>query len=287
MERKRAKIQADAPSRAYPLWVAIFIILFTVILTLAAFFLCRGVSGTGDMFADPVTASLLGVPTKDSVPAADAVSGEGGNERCFSRVVVDPGHGGEDGGAQSRSGLFEKDVNLSVSLYLRDLLEAAGVPVVMTRTEDKLLYDRTVDFKGRKKALDLAARLSIARSVPDSLLVSVHMNAFPQTQYSGMQVWYAPADLHSGDIARCVQSRSLWLDPGNRRRVKAAGQNIYLLHNLDTPAILVEGGFLSNPEEALHLGDAEYQKKLAFVIFSGIMEAADHSQYRAECFGHG
>jgi N-acetylmuramoyl-L-alanine amidase len=142
----------------------------------------------------------------------------------------------------------------------------------MTRTEDVLLYDRGADYEGRKKVLDLAARLAIADETEDSLLVSIHMNAFPQTQYSGMQVWYGTADARSREIAQSVQSAALTLRPDNNRQIKAAGSNIFLLDNLDTPAILVECGFLSNPEEASRLGDEEYQKQLAFVIFGAIAE---------------
>lgn len=187
------------------------------------------------------------------------------------RVVIDPGHGGEDSGALSAAGLEEKDVNLVVSLYLRDYLEAAGIPVVMTRTADKLLYDPQADFHGRKKQMDLNSRLHTAQAVPDSLLVSIHMNSFPQSQYKGMQVWYATGDPRSMEAASAVQSQAIQLDADNHRRIKAAGSNIFLLDRLDTPGILVEGGFLSNPAEAERLADAQYQKELAFVIFTGVM----------------
>ena len=185
-------------------------------------------------------------------------------------VVIDAGHGGEDCGALSAAGLLEKDVNLAVAFALRDLLEANGIPVVMTRTEDVLLYDRGADYKGRKKVLDLAARLAVANETEDSLFVSIHMNAFPQTRYSGMQVWYGTRDERSRDVAQSVQTAALALQPDNNRKIKAAGSNIFLLDNLDTPAILVECGFLSNPEEASRLGDEEYQKQLAFIIFGAI-----------------
>ena len=189
--------------------------------------------------------------------------------RC---VVIDAGHGGEDCGALSTEGLLEKDVNLAVAFALRDLLEANGIPVVMTRTEDVLLYDRGADYQGRKKVLDLAARLAIADETEDSLLLSIHMNAFPQTQYSGIQVWHGTHDERSREIAQSVQTAALTLQPDNNRQIKAAGSNIFLLDNLDSPAILVECGFLSNPEEASKLGDAAYQKQLAFMIFGAISE---------------
>ena len=91
-------------------------------------------------------------------------------------IILDAGHGGEDGGAVSSSGALEKDLNLSLTLLLRDMLRANGIHVILTRESDALLYDRNVDFHGRKKALDLAARKTIAESTPNSLFVSIHMN---------------------------------------------------------------------------------------------------------------
>lgn len=214
------------------------------------------------------------VPTSGNV-TSDTGDGADTTDRFpWSCVVIDAGHGGEDGGAQSATGLYEKDVNLAVATYLRDYLEAAGIPTVMTRTEDKLLYDPTSDYKGRKKVLDLAARLEIATSVPDSLFISIHMNAFPQTQYSGLQVWYSPAHPASEQVAGRIQAEALRLDPGNHRRIKAAGSGIFLLDRLDTPAVLVECGFLSNPDEAARLGDAAYRRRLAFVIFTALTAGA-------------
>ncbi len=189
-------------------------------------------------------------------------------------VVLDAGHGGEDGGAVSASGLYEKDVNLAVARLLRDLLTANGVRVVMTRDEDILLYDKTVDYHGRKKALDLAARRKIGEETPNSIFVSIHMNAYPKPQYSGLQVWYSPNNAYSRMLAEAVQDNvKSELQPNNTRQVKAGTKSIYLLHHLTSPAILVECGFLSNPTEAEHLASEEYQRQLAFLIFASIMQA--------------
>lgn len=187
-------------------------------------------------------------------------------------VVIDAGHGGEDGGASSVGGVVEKDVNLAVAKALCDLLTANGIPVVMTRTEDILLYDRGVDYKGHKKSLDLATRKAIADSTENCIFISIHMNAFPDTRYSGLQVWYSPNHPTSQTLAQLVQDAALALDPNNNRRIKAANSQIYLLHHATCPAILVECGFLSNPQEAEKLGDPTYQHALAFVIFSAVCQ---------------
>ena len=210
------------------------------------------------------------------VAYTDAPAGDG--DRPITVVVIDAGHGGEDGGASSASGVVEKDVNLAVAFALRDLFEAAGIPVVMTRTEDILLYDRGVNFQGRKKVLDLAARQLIAEKTAQaaseeggaSLFISIHMNAFPAPQYSGMQVWYGVGDPLSREMADAIQTASLTLMPNNRRKTKAAGSSIYLLDRIQTPAVLVECGFLSNPDEAARLGTDDYQRQVALAIFTGI-----------------
>ena len=222
---------------------------------------------------------LGGTPLGRERGVAYADAPVGGETPPITVVVIDPGHGGEDGGASSASGVVEKDVNLSVAFALRDLFEAAGIPVVMTRTEDILLYDRGVNFQGRKKALDLAARQLVAEKVASaaaegggaSLFISIHMNAFPAPQYSGMQVWYGVGDPISQEIADSIQAASLSIMPDNRRKTKAAGSSIYLLDRIRTPAVLVECGFLSNPEEAERLADGAYQRALAAVIFAGVV----------------
>lgn len=210
------------------------------------------------------------VPYQDT---AGTATGDAPSITGMYAVVIDAGHGGEDGGASSAAGLVEKDVNLSVALALRDLFEAAGVHVVMTRTEDKLLYDRNVDFQGRKKVLDLAARRLVAEKTAqeaDCLFLSIHMNAFPQIQYSGMQVWYGVGDPRSQEVAAAIQSASVALMPDNHRKIKPAGSNIYLLDRIRTPAVLVECGFLSNPDEAERLSQEAYRHALAAVIFAAV-----------------
>ena len=226
-----------------------------------------------------LTAFLLGgSPTARAraTPRTEAAGGSESASRPFACVVIDAGHGGEDGGASSAAGLVEKNVNLAVSFALRDLLEAAGVPVVMTRTEDKLLYDRNMNYQGRKKVLDLAARRLVAEKTAaeyggDCLFISIHMNAFPQPQYSGMQVWYGTGDPRSADAAETIQAASVSLMPNNHRKIKPAGSSIYLLDRIKTPAVLVECGFLSNPDEAARLGETAYQNAIAAAIFSGIV----------------
>lgn len=231
--------------------------------------LCFSVWGSSRLLAREATADTRNTVSTDAAPDGDGTENSPG---CIRAVIIDAGHGGEDAGAISATGTYEKDINLSVATQLRDMLEAAGVPVVMTRTEDKLLYDRNVDFEGRKKVLDMAARLNVVTAVRDPLLVSIHMNAFPQSKYHGAQVWYGGQDARSAVIAEAIQARIHAWQPDNDRRIKPSAGDIFLLDRSDAPAVLVEGGFLSNPTEAADLTDSAYQRQLAFVIFTGIME---------------
>lgn len=186
-------------------------------------------------------------------------------------VIIDAGHGGSDGGAVSTvNGALEKDLNLSVSLMLSELLQASGIDVIMTRTEDVLLYDENT--RGTKKSQDLKNRLLYTVNNPDSIFVSIHMNTFPREQYKGLQVFYSPNNDSSRDLADIVQSTTkAYLQNDNQREIKRANSNIYILWRTEVPAVLVECGFLSNSEEAELLTTDEYRQKLALVLYSSIM----------------
>ncbi len=192
-------------------------------------------------------------------------------------VIIDAGHGGEDGGAVADDGTtFEKDLNLDISERLCDMLRAAGVSVIMTRTEDILLYDREADYEGRKKVLDLKARLKISTDNPGALFVSIHMNAFPQKKYDGLQVYYRGEDNRSASLAKLIQSNTAsLLQKDNMRRAKGAGSSIYLLDKNPNVAVLIECGFLSNDAECERLKSPDYRTELALVIFQSIIEYAE------------
>ena len=194
----------------------------------------------------------------------------------FKTVIIDAGHGGEDGGTSSASGLVEKDINLDIAGKLCQMLRASGVNVVMTREEDKLLYDRNVDFKGRKKKLDLAARIAVANSTPNAVFVSIHMNSFSDAKYSGMQVWYSPNHALSATLADSIRATNQkMLQPTNKRKTALATSAINVLYNAKCPAVLVECGFLSSPTDSERFSTDEYRQKTAFVLFCSIMEFLD------------
>lgn len=188
-------------------------------------------------------------------------------------VVLDAGHGGEDGGAIGVNGVLEKDLNLSVASTVCDMLVSAGAEVVMTRTDDRLLYTEEQNVKGHRKEFDLRNRLELSEGYENGLLVSIHMNTFPQESCRGLQVYYSPNESSSRSLAAYVQeSARLQLADSNTRKIKKAGSSIYLLHRSQNPAVMIECGFLSNTEECEKLSDEDYRRRLSFAIFCGIME---------------
>lgn len=193
------------------------------------------------------------------------------NTQSQVTIVLDAGHGGEDGGCEG-GGLVEKDLNLDITLRVANLLREKGVNVVLTRETDILLYDKNSDYEGKKKYQDVRKRLEIAQNQENPVLVSIHMNSFSQSKYSGLQVWYGKSDSRSKTLAGLIQSNTKKeLQPSNKRVIKAATSSIFLLHNATFPAVLIECGFLSNPDEAQALGDAEYRQQLSSLIFQSIM----------------
>ena len=197
----------------------------------------------------------------------------------YTTVIIDAGHGGEDGGTQAPFGTLEKDLNLKIAELIKKELEEMGIPVIMTRTEDKLLYDTSVNYKGQKKKLDAAARLKIVEDNPNSIFVSIHMNSYVDPQYSGLQVWYSQNNPSSEPIARLIQERNNTLfQVGNKRQTKPTGSNIYIMSKIQCPAVLIECGFLSNPREATNLCDSGYQIALSKSLASSIAEYIKNAQ---------
>ena len=199
-------------------------------------------------------------------------------QREYPTVIIDAGHGGEDGGAVGINGVFEKELNLSISQKLYDELTSSGIVCVMTRTDDRLLYDRNADYEGRKKVLDMQARLAVAEKYPDAIFVSIHQNTFTEEKYSGLQVYYSTASPLSIKLAQSVEStvRSK-LQPTNDRVSKADNGSIYLLRKLSCPAVLVECGFISNREECELLCDGGYQTRLAESLSDAIIAFLNES----------
>lgn len=181
-------------------------------------------------------------------------------------VIVDAGHGGFDGGTSSGD-LLEKELNLQIAKKLEMILLQEGIRVVMTRTEDEAL---TLDGQSGKSE-DLRARLAITQQYPGGTLVSIHINQFPISKYSGSQVFYPKGDEVSQRLAQLIQdSIRTGLQPDNGREIKPVSGEVYLLDRVDIPAVLIECGFISNAAEAALLQSETYQQSLAECIAKAV-----------------
>lgn len=179
-------------------------------------------------------------------------------------IVIDAGHGGIDGGATSCTGVLESTINLQIAQRLNDLLHFLGHKTVMIRTTDTSIYTEGNTIAAQKVS-DLKERVRIVNETENSVLISIHQNTFSDSRYSGAQVFYAAAE-GSRELAGLLQSKLC-----EKRQIKSAG-TIYLLQNIRSPGVLIECGFLSNPEEEEKLRSGEYQKELCAVIGSVLSE---------------
>ena len=187
-------------------------------------------------------------------------------------IIIDAGHGGQDGGAVGKSEWLEKDINLSIAMKLKEFLEVSGFEVIMTRETDDFIDDDPSATVAERKKTDMHARLKIINEHPNSLFVSIHQNHFDNSTLFGAQVFYSVNHQNSVLLADSIQNSVISLiQNNNERQSKAAENTIFLLKNAQIPAVIVECGFLSNASEAKLLCDDTYQNKMAFSIFCGII----------------
>lgn len=179
-------------------------------------------------------------------------------------VVIDPGHGGVDGGATSYSGVLESGINLQISLRLNDLFHLLGVKTKMIRTEDVSIHTNGNSI-AQKKVSDLKERVRIIENTENALVLSIHQNYFQENRYSGAQVFYPDTD-GSKELAGLMQNALVKHINPDSNRVSKPADGVYIMQKITRPGILIECGFLSNPTEDALLQDANYQKKLCCVI---------------------
>ena len=217
-----------------------------------------------------VFASVFGIVTRGYgesliIQAADAIPYD-------KIIIIDAGHGGEDPGAVGEGGILEKDINLQIALEMGRAFEEKGYVVVYTRTDDRLLYTEEENIKGIRKISDLKNRCKIAERYPNCIFVSLHVNSFGSSKYSGLQVYYSQENVESQALAGYIQDRvKTDLQNDNNRKIKP-GKDIYILENISNTAVLIECGFITNKEECKKLSEKEYQKQLSFSIVCGIID---------------
>ena len=185
-------------------------------------------------------------------------------------ILIDPGHGGIDGGAKSKTGTIEKDINLQISLKLRDNLEEKGYKVYMTRDNDEGIYEKGNTVKEKKRE-DLNRRVEMKKETECDIFVSIHQNMFPQSKCYGAQVWYASNE-NSYNLATVVQESIKQTVKDNNKRVAKPAAEAYLIlrDKHEGASILVECGFLSNPDEESRLKSEDHQNLIVEGISDGI-----------------
>ena len=177
-------------------------------------------------------------------------------------IVVDPGHGGEDPGKVGINDVLEKDLNLQIAKKVKKLLEEAGIKIVMTRTNDKV---------PDAKKEDLNQRVQLINETKPKLALCIHQNSYPDAKIKGAQVFYHTITPEAEDVASIVQEQLRTVDPTNTRQIKE-NDTYFMLKNTQVPTIIVECGFLTNPDEAAKLTQEDYQDKLAQAICEGVVK---------------
>ena len=188
-------------------------------------------------------------------------------------IVLDAGHGGMDGGCSSANGVPEKGINLNILLHLRELLKMYGYTVEVTRDTDRSIHDEGIEGIANQKSSDMDNRLALFNKYDHAICLSIHQNQFTDPSYSGAQMFYSNQVKGSSTLAQSIQDAFVaHLQPENKREIKLCGKELFLCYFSENPTVMVECGFLSNPEEAALLETEEYQQKVAFTIFSGLQQ---------------
>ncbi len=188
-------------------------------------------------------------------------------------IILDAGHGGMDGGCSSANGDVEKNINLAILLDLRELLEMSGYRVVVTRDTDISIHDAGIEGIANQKSSDMDNRLEIFNSCKDAICISIHQNQFTDPKYSGAQMFYSDTHSENSALAQRLQNQFVaFLQPENQREIKLCGKELFLCYFSENPTVMVECGFLSNPEEAAKLVTEDYQQQVAFTIYAALVQ---------------
>ena len=187
-------------------------------------------------------------------------------------VVVDAGHGVPDEGAEVGDGTTEAQTNLKIALKLQNLLEQSGCIVILTRSDENGIYDLDSKTLKQKKISDIRNRVKIGNKSSADIFVSIHLNKIPEQQYFGWQTFYNKNSEQGQKLAKQIQKNLNEAIQKDNKRAAAKIENIYIVNNVEIPMTIVECGFISNPEEKELLLTDEYQNRLAWGIYNGIID---------------
>ena len=187
-------------------------------------------------------------------------------------IVIDAGHGVPDEGAQSSNGTTEAETNLKIALKLQNLLEQSGCTVILTRSDENAIYDIDSKTLKQKKISDIKNRVKIGNESSADIFVSIHLNKIPQSQYDGWQTFYKEGSEDGARLAKTIQENLNKTIQQENNRIAKTIDKIYIIKHVEIPTTIVECGFLSNPDEEKLLLEDEYQNKLAWGIYNGIID---------------
>ena len=187
-------------------------------------------------------------------------------------IILDAGHGKPDEGAQSSNGTTEAETNLKIALKLQNLLEQSGSTVLLTRSDENAIYDIDAKTLKQKKISDIHNRVKIGNESSADIFVSIHLNKIPQQQYDGWQTFYNENSSEGQKLAVSIQNNLNDVIQKENNRLAKPIENIYIIKHVEIPTTIVECGFLSNPDEEKRLLEDEYQNKLAWGIYNGIID---------------
>lgn len=222
--------------------------------------------------------ACIGVICYAAVKIDTAVSVDNTTAQDSFMIVLDAGHGGIDGGCSTADGKTEKVINLNIMLSVRDMAKLFGYNVDVTRDRDMSIHDKGVTGIRNQKISDMENRLDIFNKYSDAVCISIHQNTFRDPKFSGAQMFYSDKNPGSEQLASIMQRRFVDnLQPDNQRETKLCGSELYLCYYCENPSLMIECGFLSNPDEASKLTDEKYQQQVAFTVFSGINDYVSQS----------
>ena len=187
-------------------------------------------------------------------------------------IVIDAGHGVPDEGAQSSNGTTEAETNLKIALKLQNLLEQSGCTVILTRSDENAIYDIDSKTLKQKKISDIKNRVKIGNESSADIFVSIHLNKIPQSQYDGWQTFYKEGSEDGARLAKTIQENLNKTIQKENNRIAKTIDKIYIIKHVEITTTIVECGFLSNPDEEKLLLEDEYQNKLAWGIYNGIID---------------
>jgi len=195
-------------------------------------------------------------------------------------LIIDPGHGGMDGGATSITGVEERELNLEIALRLEALAALYGIPTEMTRRTAEIDYPEDANTIRQKKVADTRARVELINTATNAVVISIHQNIYEGSNASGPQVLFADTIASEAFGLNMQEALTEALGLTRPRAPIQVRQGVYIMNHINTPAILVECGFLSNPEEEAALRTEAYQIRLASALLSGYIRSLELFQAR-------